>query len=96
MRQSCTHPDRIDRLLVLLTIGFCWAYKVGEWKHQNVAPIKRKSHGRRAVSMFRYGLDFIRDTCSKLQRRYRDFKLCLRQLKPPKNGSFALITEAAI
>lgn len=68
-----TAPDRIDRLLVLLAIEFCWAYKVGEWKHQNVAPIKHKSHGRRAVSLFRYGLDFVRDTFSKLQREVASF-----------------------
>ena len=91
-----TAPDRIDRLLVLLAIGFCWAYKIGEWRHQNVAPIKLKSHGRRAVSIFRYGLDFVRDTCSKLQRRYSDFKLCLRRLKPPKNAELPLLVEASI
>jgi hypothetical protein len=78
-----TDPDRIDKLIVLLAIGFCWSYKVGEWLHENIQPIKLKSHNRRAISMFRYGLDFIRDVISKLSRRYKDFKICLRLLKRP-------------
>ncbi|TID57720.1 IS4 family transposase, partial [Legionella pneumophila] len=28
-----TQPDRIEKLLVLLTIAFCWAHKTGEWQH---------------------------------------------------------------
>ena len=28
-----TKPERIEKLLVLLTIAFCWAHKTGEWKH---------------------------------------------------------------
>lgn len=83
-----TAPKKIDRLLVLIAIGFCWAYKMGEWKHKNIAPIKIKSHGRKAISLFRYGLDFLRDTFYKINRRYEDFKQCIKQLLPkgkPKN-----------
>jgi len=35
--------DRIEKLLVLLTIAFCWAYKTGEWRHTQKA-IKIKKH----------------------------------------------------
>lgn len=55
-----TKPDRIEKLLVLLTIAFCWAHKTGEWKHEQ-KPIEIKKHGRKAVSYFRYGLDMLRD-----------------------------------
>ena len=55
-----TKPERIEKLLVLLTIAFCWAHKTGEWKHEH-KPIEIKNHGRKAVSYFRYGLDVIRD-----------------------------------
>ena len=55
-----TKLDRIEKLLVLLTIAFCWAYKTGEWRHEQ-RPIKIKKHGRKAVSYFRYGLDVLRD-----------------------------------
>ena len=55
-----TKPERIEKLLVLLTIAFCWAHKTGEWKHEQ-KPIEIKKHGRKAVSYFRYGLDMLRD-----------------------------------
>lgn len=55
-----TKPERIEKLLVLLTIAFCWAHKTGEWKHEH-KPIEIKKHGRKAVSYFRYGLDMLRD-----------------------------------
>jgi hypothetical protein len=53
-------PERIDRLLVLLTVAFAWAHKVGEWRHEEKA-ICVKKHGRKAQSWFRYGLDCLRD-----------------------------------
>jgi Transposase DDE domain len=55
-----THSQRIEKLLVLLTIAFCWAHKTGEWRHEQKA-IEIKAHGRKAVSYFRYGLDILRD-----------------------------------
>lgn len=54
------NPARINKLLVLLTIAFCWAHKVGEWRHEQKA-IRIKKHGRMAQSWFRYGLDYLRD-----------------------------------
>lgn len=51
---------RIKKLLVLPIIAFCWAHKVGDWKHDCVLPIKVKTHQRKAQSIFRYGLDCIR------------------------------------
>jgi hypothetical protein len=55
-----TKPERIAKLVALLTIGFCWAYKTGEWRHEQKA-IKIKKHGRKEISYFRYGLDLLRD-----------------------------------
>lgn len=55
-----TKPERIEKLLVLLTVAFCWAHKIGEWRHEEKAiPIKK--HGRKLQSYFRYGLDYVRD-----------------------------------
>ena len=50
---------RIKKLMVLPMIAFCWAHKVGDWKHDGVLPIKIKTHQRKAQSIFRYGLDCI-------------------------------------
>lgn len=55
-----THPERIEKLLVLLTVAFCWAHKIGEWRHEEKA-IGVKKHGRKLQSYFRYGLDYLRD-----------------------------------
>ena len=56
-----THRQRIKRLLAVLAIAFCWAHRTGEWQHENVKPIKIKKHLRLAKSIFRVGLDFIRE-----------------------------------
>jgi len=55
-----TKLDRIEKLLALLIIAFCWAYKTGEWRNEQ-KEIKIKKHGRKARSYFRYGLDILRD-----------------------------------
>ena len=54
-----THLDRLERLLSVTMLAFVWCYKLGEFVHQHLKPIKIKTHGRRAVSMFVYGLRFI-------------------------------------
>ena len=59
---ECTHvadPDRLGRLLMAVMIAFAWCYKVGDHLDTHVRPIKVKKHGRRAVSVFKYGLDYI-------------------------------------
>jgi hypothetical protein len=39
-------------------IAFVWCYKIGTYPHQ-INPIKIKKHGRRAKSVFKYGLTFL-------------------------------------
>lgn len=53
------HAVRIEKLICILTVAFCWSYLVGEKKEEK-APIKTKSHGRKAKSIFRYGFDELR------------------------------------
>lgn len=56
-----TNRLRIKRLWVVAVIAFCWAHSTGEWQHAYVKPIKIKKHQRLAKSIFRTGLDFIRE-----------------------------------
>jgi transposase len=49
--------DRIRKLLLLIMIAFVWCYKVGIYLHNHVAPIKIKTHGRKAKSIFK--LDYL-------------------------------------
>lgn len=80
-----TQQERIEKLLVLLTIAFCWAYKTGEWRHTQKT-IKIKKHGRKMTSFFRYGLDLLRDAalngCQCIHHFLSDILgfLCIRSI----------------
>jgi len=52
-------PERIQKLVLIIMIAFVWCYKVGIYLHQKIKPIKIKTHGRKAKSIFKYGLDYI-------------------------------------
>jgi hypothetical protein len=81
-----TNPKRISKLLALLAIAFCWCHITGEWVHSH-KPIKIKKHGRKAISISRYGLDQLREILLNISHRMRDFKkmvlLLLKQLVSP-------------
>ncbi len=81
-----TNPERISKLLALLAIAFCWCHITGEWLHSH-KPIKIKKHGRKAISIFRYGLDQLREILLNISYRMRDFKkmvlLLLKQSASP-------------
>jgi hypothetical protein len=78
---------RIKKLLVLPVIAFCWAHKVGDWKHDCVLPIKVKTHQRKAQSIFRYGLDCIRaelfNVFSRSLKQLRKLFSLLTPVPPP-------------
>lgn len=54
-----TDLDRIRKLTLLIMIAFVWCYKVGIYLHENIKQIIVKKHGRKAESIFKYGLKFI-------------------------------------
>jgi hypothetical protein len=54
-----TEKERLEKLLALLTVAFCWAYITGAWLAR-ANPIKIKEHGRLAKSLFRHGFDYLR------------------------------------
>ena len=60
-----TTPDRIKKMMALLSIAFCWSHKMGEWKHKEIKPLQVKKHGRLEQSLFRYGLDYLTDCLIK-------------------------------
>jgi hypothetical protein len=78
-----TNLERVKKIFVLLAIAFCWAHKTGEWQHE-VKPIKIKKHGRLAISLFRYGLDYIINAILKVVYYPDLFKKCLLRLSFPK------------
>jgi len=54
-----TALDRLEKLILLTMVAFVWCYKIGDYIDTQIKPIKIKKHGRRAVSVFKYGLDYI-------------------------------------
>ena len=54
-----TEDERLNKLFALLTLTLCWAMRTGLWLQQ-WQPIEIKKHGRRAKSLFRLGLDYLR------------------------------------
>ena len=69
--------------ILQIRIVFCWAHKTGEWRHEVCDAIKIKTHGRPAVSLFRYGLDFIVDAITNIARGANFFRKCLARIRLP-------------
>jgi len=53
-----TDINRINKLLALVLFAFTWAYLAGIFL-DSLRPIKIKKHGRRAKSLFKYGLTYL-------------------------------------
>jgi hypothetical protein len=53
-----TDINRINKLFALVIIAFVWAYKAGIYL-DSICPIVIKKHGRRAKSLFKYGLTYL-------------------------------------
>ena len=49
---------RIEKLVLLVMIAFVWCYKIGIYLH-HLKPIQIKKHGRKAKSIFKYGLTYL-------------------------------------
>jgi len=61
--------DRIQKLVLLIMIAFVWCYKVGILLHKR-DPIQIKKHGRKAKSIFKYGLSFIASILLNSENQY--------------------------
>lgn len=64
--------ERLSKLIALMTLALCWAIKTGEWLHRH-QPIKIKKHGRKAKSIFRHGLDYLRSIVTDLDLKQDEF-----------------------
>ena len=51
--------ERLEKLLFVVVLSFCWAYLAGLERAKN-KPIIKKKHGRNSTSLFRYGYDLLR------------------------------------
>ena len=73
-----TEQERLEKLLALMTVAYCWAYIAGQWLARS-NPIKVKKHGRLAKSLFRHGFDHLRRIlCNQdsIAKRFDFIRLC--------------------
>jgi hypothetical protein len=54
-----TDLNRIEKLFSIVMVAFAWAYVVGVFADENIKPVRILKHGKRAKSLFKYGLDII-------------------------------------
>jgi hypothetical protein len=78
-----TAPNRVQRLIGLLALAFAWTHIVGERRANREGPPRKKSHGRRQRSLFRYGLDRLRGILTTPEPQPPAFFDCLRGLRSP-------------
>lgn len=78
-----TDPDKIEKVVFVLAIAFCWAYRMGDIQDQAQA-IEIKTHGRKARSLFREGLNLIRRSIFGRWglRKFRRLLACFTCLEP--------------
>jgi hypothetical protein len=74
-----TDMEKISNLFTMLTIAFCWAYITGELECK-IKPIKIKSHGRKAKSIFKVGLEKITDAINHSFVKVEEFLSIIKLL----------------
>lgn len=72
-----TEIDRINKLFAMVIVAFTWAYKAGIYLN-DIKPIRIKKHGRKAKSIFKYGLVFLTNVL--FSNNLENFKLCCKFL----------------
>jgi hypothetical protein len=87
---------KIKKVIALLALSYAWAIKIGLWRHRYEKIIRLKKHGRKAISFFRYGLDFLQDAVFKLMHRLlRGFIKALNILFPPGTKSLSAVSDVS-
>ena len=66
-----TDLHRIGKLLLLVMIAFVWCYNIGELVRLKYNPIRILKHGRKAKSIFRYGLDIVTEFLLRGRNEYK-------------------------
>jgi len=51
-------PKKLDTLFTILSLAFVWSHTIGEWLNE-IEPIITLKHGRKAKSIFLYGLEYL-------------------------------------
>jgi hypothetical protein len=85
-----TDPNRLSKMLGLLVLAFAWAYRMGEVLNGEKSPIPFKETLQRPLkSLFRHGLDFLRNIVLNLHEKIEDFMYALQFLSCPAPNTAA-------
>jgi hypothetical protein len=78
-----TQLNRLDNLIILLSLAFTWAHLMGEWVYKQ-RPLKIKKHGYLPISLFKRGLNYLRTAILAQPNKPAKFSLdsCLNLLSP--------------
>ena len=71
--------EKIKKLIVFVSIAYLWSVLVGLWLDA-VTPIKLKSHGRKAISVFRYGFDYLTYIIKNILAKFDEFNNLIKIL----------------
>ena len=82
--------DRLNTLFSVMAIAFCIAYQAGTIVAET-EPIHIKSHGRKAKSILRQGLDTLQNLCSNFSLKYQQFKSLLTKILKINHVAFTQI-----
>lgn len=63
--------NRLANLFAIVMLAYTWCYLIGIYIHENIKSIKVLRHGRKAVSLFRYGLDYVHRCLINHTNRYQ-------------------------
>ncbi len=63
--------EKIDSLIAILSLAFVWSHNIGEWLNDK-KPIKLLKHGRMAMSIFLYGLEYLSEILLNYDSREKD------------------------
>lgn len=84
-----TDQVKIEKLVFILAIAFCWAYTVGLIRERE-CPIAVKKHGRKEKSIFRLGLIWIRSVLLQIDKKLKEFKILLLCFIDQPSGAIVL------
>jgi len=72
-----SNPNKMDTLFTILSLAFVWSHTIGEWLNEK-KPIKTLNHGRKAKSIFLYGLEYLARILLNYEYFSQELKLIFR------------------
>ena len=81
---------KLELLMEFLAIAFCWACIAGQYRNK-AEEIKTRAHNRKSYTLFRYGLDFLKETFLNPAEKSREARRAVALLKSGADGCSMLI-----